>query len=97
MEEIATKYGDPINKWPVQEVEKFSHIFHYQATFYEDIRTWDLSNAKNMDGLLHDARSFNLPLPWDTGSVTNMVSLFYDARSFNQPLPSCLFSSRLLQ
>jgi hypothetical protein len=61
--------------------------FNQQDTFNEDISTWDLSNAKNLECMFFDARSFNQPLPWDTSNVTSMDGLFQGATSFNQPLP----------
>ena len=54
---------------------------------YGEISNWDTSRVTYMNGLFHDARSFNQPLNnWDVSKVTNMRYMFYKATSFNQSL-----------
>ena len=55
IEEIAVVYGYPINKWKVQELVDFSHVFSHQSKFNEDISSWDLSNAKTMESMFYQA------------------------------------------
>ena len=57
-----------------------------RRTFYQDIRSWDVSNVTNMQTMFSSS-NFNQPLnDWDVSNVTNMSSMFRGAGSFNQPL-----------
>ena len=61
---------------------------------YGEISNWDTSRVTYMNGLFHDARSFNQPLNnWDVSKVTNMRYMFDGASSFNQPLNNWNVSS----
>ena len=53
---------------------------------YGEISNWDTSRVTYMNGLFHDARSFNQPLNnWNVSNVRYMDGMFRNARSFNQP------------
>ena len=54
---------------------------------YGEISNWDTSRVTYMNGLFHDARSFNQPLNnWNVSKVTGMAYMFSFTSSFNQPL-----------
>ena len=51
---------------------------------YGEISNWDTSRVTYMNGLFHDARSFNQPLNnWDVSNVIDMSQMFCGATSFN--------------
>ena len=52
---------------------------------FTGIENWDVSNVKNMGGMLWGAESFNQDISnWDVSNVWNMKTMFSKAASFNQ-------------
>jgi surface protein len=89
MEQIACKYGYPINKWDVSRVECFDWVFRDKKMFNENISSWDVSRAKSFRCMFEGTSSFNQDLSgWDTSTVTDMHGMFKDAKKFSQPLES---------
>ena len=68
-----------------------SDLFKNQATFNQDISSWDTSNVTTMNSMFLDASAFNQPLNnWDVSNVTDMRNMFGLTNgtnsNFNQPL-----------
>jgi surface protein len=89
MEEIASTYGYPIDKWNVSQIKDMSMVFSYMSSFNEYIGSWDVSNVTNMRGMFLWATPFNQDIgSWDVSNVTNMESMFNGAKIFNQDIGS---------
>jgi surface protein len=89
MEEVACKYGYPIGRWDVSQVDDFSFVFAYMSEFNEYIGSWDVSSAVSMEYMFQYAASFNQDLSgWNTSKVGDMEGMFKGAEAFNQPLAS---------
>ena len=59
----------------------------YQASFNQNISSWDVSNVTNMQQMFTGALTFNQDISsWDVSSVTNMEQMFWMANSFNQDI-----------
>jgi len=84
VDKIAAKYGWPIDRWDVSQIQDFSCIFEHQEPFNENIGSWNVSNALNMNGMFYMAVSFNSDLScWDVSKVEEMKYMFKGASSFN--------------
>lgn len=56
---------------------------------FSSIQSWNVSNVKNMEGMLYGAEIFNQPLDkWNVSKVENLEKMFYDCKNFNQNLDS---------
>ena len=84
--EDAKLYGE---RAAVSNMTDMSYIFQSNASFNQDISSWDVSNVTNMRSMFVWASSFNQDISsWDVSNVTNMVSMFEGATSFNQDISS---------
>ena len=90
IEDLASTYGYPIDKWDVSKIEDFSYIFSCTHDgFNEPIGSWDVSNATRMDRMFYRAEAFNQDISsWNTSQVTRMDKMFYGAEAFNQDISS---------
>ena len=62
-------------------------MFNTCNSFNQDIGDWDVSNVKNMKGVLYNGAAFNQNLnKWNTYNVTNMNGMFYGCSNFDHPL-----------
>ena len=94
MEEIASTYGYPMDKWNVFQTKDMSNMFKFQESFNEYIGSWDVSNVTNMSEMFYEASAFNQDIgSWDVSSVTNMNHMLCNASSFNQGIGSWDVSS----
>ena len=72
-------------------------LFKFQATFNEDISSWNVAAATNMAGMFHGAGAFNQNLScWATSAVTSMAWMFSEASAFNGDAtnPEALLSAK---
>lgn len=78
VDDFATTYGYPINKWDVSRLEDFSYLlFWCQKHFKEDISRWNVSRAINMRAMFGGASAFNQDIAsWNTLNLTNMAYMF---------------------
>ena len=82
--EDAKSYGE---RAAVSNMTDMSYIFQSNASFNQDISSWDVSNVTDMSGAFSHTSTFNQDISkWDTSSVTDMSGLFYSASAFNQDL-----------
>ena len=83
---LGQMYGWPMNSWCVSNVQDLSYLI-YWSNFNENISSWDVSNATNMNGMFYYANSFNSDLSgWNVSSVSDMSHMFNGASSFNSDL-----------
>ncbi len=86
-EEIAQKYGWPMNSWCVGNVTSLRELFVFKDTFNEDISAWDVSRVTDFSHLFNFSVSFNQNLSsWNTSSATNFSSAFANASSFDNDI-----------
>ena len=65
-------------------VTDMSSLFLNQATFNQDISSWDTSSVLTMEDMFRGASAFNQDLSyWDVSNVANMQQTFYKAVAFN--------------
>ena len=65
-------------------VTDMSSLFLNQATFNQDISSWDTSSVTTMEDMFRGASAFNQDLSyWDVRNVLNMQQTFYGAVAFN--------------
>ena len=65
-------------------VTDMSDLFLNQATFNQDISSWDTSSVTTMEDMFRGASAFNQDLSyWDVSNVLNMQQTFYKAVAFN--------------
>lgn len=84
--EDAKAYGE---RAAVSNITDMDSFFANDATFNEDISTWDVSNVVSMSLMFVRATSFNSDISsWDVSSVTDMYGMFYEATSFNSDISS---------
>ena len=82
--EDAKSYGE---RAAVSNMTDMSYIFQSNASFNQDISSWDVSNVTDMSGAFSHTSTFNQDISkWDTSSVTDMSGMFYSASAFNQDL-----------
>lgn len=85
--ELARKYGWPINAWCVGNVTSLQGLFVFKETFNEDISAWDVSRVTDFSHLFNFSSSFNQNLSsWNTSSATNFSSAFANASSFDNDI-----------
>ena len=89
---------EDVTKVVTTKVTNMLNLFKDNATFNQDISSWDTSNVTNMSGMFYlegdNGMAFNQDISnWDVSSVTNMSSMFVRARSFNQDIGSWDVSS----
>ena len=64
-----------------------SELFRDEASFDEDISTWDVSSVGSMSSMFSGADSFNQDIgAWDVANVNNMFGMFDGAEAFNQDI-----------
>ena len=65
-------------------VTDMSDLFLNQATFNQDISSWDTSSVTTMEDMFRGASAFNQDLSyWDVSNVLNMQQTFYGAVAFH--------------
>ncbi|MFV0553609.1 MAG: BspA family leucine-rich repeat surface protein [Mangrovibacterium sp.] len=80
-------------------VEDMNQMFYLATAFNQDVSSWDVSGAKNMEDMFARAYAFNngdignnsaKPLSWGktTTEQGNMKGMFYRAYAFNQDISS---------
>ena len=68
-------------------VTDMSGMFRGNATFNEDISTWDVGEVTSMRMMFDNASAFNASVAaWDVSKVTDMAYMFYRAPAFNKPI-----------
>ncbi|KAG7357589.1 fibronectin domain containing protein [Nitzschia inconspicua] len=83
MEEIACKYGFPIDSWNVSQVTEMSQLFFWFRHDHSSVENWDPSDIYEMNSVPY----FNLYIgSWNTSNVTNMNFMFENAFHFNQDI-----------
>jgi surface protein len=87
-DEFAETYGWPIGRWDVSNIRYFNCIFYYaDASFNENIGSWDVSSATNTALMFFGAHSFHQDLSsWNTSNVKDMEGMFQNATSFNKDI-----------
>jgi len=66
------------------DVFGITYTLSYQHRFNGKIDEWDVSNVKDMSGMLSGCQCFNQPLNnWDVSNVTNMNRMFHGCFVFN--------------
>ncbi|MDR9392082.1 MAG: BspA family leucine-rich repeat surface protein [Trueperaceae bacterium] len=68
-------------------VTDMSYLFQDEASFDEDLRTWDTANVVTMENMFEGASAFNQPIgAWDVGRVSITDDMFQNATAFDQPI-----------
>jgi surface protein len=68
-------------------ITDMSGLFGNEATFNEDIGSWDTASVTDMSFMFNGASAFNQDIGgWDTASVTDMSFMFNGASAFNQDI-----------
>jgi surface protein len=81
--------GDDVSKVVTTKVTDMSYAFNFNASFNQDISSWDVSNVTDMTDMFYSATSFNQDISsWDVSNVTDMFGMFGEATSFNQDISS---------
>jgi surface protein len=89
MEDIACKYGYPIDKWNVSKITDMARLFEWQKNFNEFIGSWNVSSVTDMSYMFSSACAFNQDLgSWDVSCVTDIKYMFSGACAFNQDIGS---------
>ncbi|MEM9647885.1 MAG: BspA family leucine-rich repeat surface protein, partial [Bacteroidota bacterium] len=69
----------------LKNVTDLSYMFKNAALFNGDIRNWDVSQVRYMQGTFQEAALFNADIgSWVVSKVEDMSRMFYNADSFNQ-------------
>lgn len=67
--------------WDLRSIEDMSYMFLEFSSKSTDLKTWNVSNAKNMEGMFKGSISCKTEVldlsGWDTRKVTNMSYMFY--------------------
>mmetsp|Transcript_11796 Transcript_11796/g.18164 ORF Transcript_11796/g.18164 Transcript_11796/m.18164 type:complete len:242 (-) Transcript_11796:271-996(-) len=83
-DDLAARYGWPLNQWKVGRITNFSNLFRNLPHFNSDICLWDTSNATTMEGMFYGAKSFNRDISnWNISKVENMTNMFSYATNFS--------------
>ena len=87
---VSSNYPDLNRLVTTQVTDMRSLLDEYSdedASFNQDISSWDVSNVTDMSFIFYGSSSFNQDISsWDVSNVTGMSSMFYGASSFNQPI-----------
>ena len=68
-------------------ITDLSNKFNGNASFNEDISSWDTSSVNSMRFMFRNASNFNQNIGnWDVSNVNNMYAMFLNADAFNQDL-----------
>jgi len=80
--DVANDNNSPL-AWNVGQVTDFSYMF-YNASFNQDVSSWNTSSATNTTGMFQGDSVFNQDLSsWNMSSVVYITGMFYKASSFN--------------
>lgn len=89
--EDAKLYGE---RAAVSNLTDMLSMFEEDASFNQDISSWDTSNVTNMNSMFNGASAFNQDISmWNVGSVVDMFFMFLNANSFNSNISSWDVSS----
>ena len=69
-------------------ITDMSELFKYSGRIdFSGIKSWDVSNVKNMSYMFYVAENFNSDISaWDVSNVKNMSYMFYKATNFNSDI-----------
>ncbi|MDA9019404.1 BspA family leucine-rich repeat surface protein [bacterium] len=81
---LKSKSDADWNRVVTSLVTDTSDLFKNQATFNQDISSWDTSNVTNMSYMFYFAVIFDQPINnWDTSNVTTMEFMFGKTGNFS--------------
>jgi surface protein len=87
----GTPFNQPLNHWGpfMNRFYDLSRIFDNAQAFNQDISSWDMSSATDMEGMFTNATAFNQNIgSWNTAKAIEMAQIFKGATAFNQNLGS---------
>ena len=76
-----------LSKICISKITNLRNMFNGDASFNQDIGSWDVSSVANMNSMFTYAFSFNQDISnWNVSNVTDMNGLFFRASQFNQDI-----------